>query len=70
MYLEDPEDINTLDDDDRPVDTFEDWAMSLDAWLDTPAGLAWLDAQAEACSMGRDAELYGIRPGLGVRRHG
>ncbi|EXJ16941.1 hypothetical protein [Imhoffiella purpurea] len=70
MYLEDLQDINTLVDDERPVDTFEDWAMSFDAWLDTPAGLVWLAEQEEAFSMARDAELYGVRPALGGRRHG
>ncbi|MBK1722815.1 hypothetical protein [Thiocystis violacea] len=65
MYLEDFHHINPATDDDRPVDTFEDWAMSFDAWLDTPAGLAWLAEQEDAFSMARNTECDGIRPGLG-----
>jgi len=43
---------------------FDSWAMSLDAWLDTPEGLAWLDEQADAAEMRMTSECFGTRPGL------
>ncbi|TCT21188.1 hypothetical protein [Thiobaca trueperi] len=58
MYTEFPHDIN------RPADPFEDWAMSLDAYLDTPAGLRWLAEQGDVADMQRAAERYGSRPGI------
>lgn len=69
MYLEDFHDINPGKA-DPPADTFDDWAMSLDAWLDTPAGQAWLAEQDDVASMARNAECFGSRPGLGGRHHG
>lgn len=50
---------------------FTEWAESLDAWLDTPAGLAWLDNEADAAEMRIAAETYGTRPGYftGGHRH-
>ena len=38
--------------------------MSFDAWLDTPAGLAYLAEQGEVSEMANAAERYGSRPGL------
>lgn len=35
-----------------------------DDWLDTPAGLAWLDNAADAYAMTRRAETFGTRPGF------
>jgi hypothetical protein len=59
MYDESQFDIN------RPESSFEDWWMSLDAWIDTPAGLKWLAGMEDAESMRRDAEMSGSRPGFG-----
>jgi hypothetical protein len=59
MYGESQIDIN------RPESSFEDWWMSLDAWIDTPAGLKWLTGMEDAESMRRDAEMSGNRPGFG-----
>lgn len=54
----------------NPAD-FDARAMSLDAWLDTPAGIAWLGAEAEASEMRIAAETFGSRPGYftGGHRH-
>jgi hypothetical protein len=61
MLLDNTE-ISTPDQDRDPG--FDAWAMSLDAWLDTPAGLAWLDDQADAAEMQMTTEHFGTRPGL------
>jgi hypothetical protein len=55
-------DINS--DAGRPVDSFDEWASSFDAWLDTTAGAAWLDAESDAAEMRVGAEHYNIRPGF------
>lgn len=41
-----------------------DWAMSLDAFLDTSEGQAWLSQMAEAHDLAESAFTYGVRPGL------
>ena len=64
MYTEFPHNINPIG---YPADDFDEWAMSMDAWLDTPPGMAWLAAQCEAFEMASAAERYGSRPGLEVR---
>jgi hypothetical protein len=64
MYIEFPHDINP------PADPVEDWAMNLDAYLDTPEGLAWLKQQEDVESMRVNANRDGVRPGLGGSRHG
>ena len=37
---------------------FIEWAMSFDAWLDTPDGQAWLDAQEAMDTDRRNAEPW------------
>ena len=59
MYDKNRIDIN------RPESSFDDWWMSLDAWIDTPAGLAWLASMEDTESLRHDAQDYGNRPGLG-----
>lgn len=66
MYANFPHDINT---DDYPPDQFECWAMSVDAWLDTAEGAAWLASMDDAESMRRAAD-FGDRPGLGTTWEG
>lgn len=63
MYTEIPHDIN------RPEFSFDDWWMSLDTWLDTPGGLAWLAEQSDVEQMRASAQQYGTRPGLEVCHH-
>lgn len=61
MYPETPHDIN------RPASDFDEWAAHLDAWLDTPAGLAYIAEQCDAEEMRASAQRYGTRPGLEMR---
>lgn len=55
-------------DEDRAIlfgnDPMADERDEFDDWLDTPAGLAWLDNAADAYAMSRSAESFGTRPGL------
>jgi hypothetical protein len=62
MYSGFPPDINPGD--DFYVDKFESWWMSLDAWIGTAEGEAWM-ANMEDAESTRCYAKYGSRPGLG-----